>query len=115
MADDETERRIDAARQDAERKKETKEFLDGLKDGDQLVRPVYNPEAFVMREKFRGAASRGEIPRTRCQHPFQYMEQYTDDDPAVQRRGLPVNLFECGVCHTPFWLVDPWGGVVPDG
>ena len=112
---EESDRRIEQAAADARRTSETKEFLEGLTKDTELVKPIYNPEAFVMREKLRGQARRGELKPTNCQHPFQYLQQYTDDDPAVQRRGLPVNLFECGVCHMLFWLVDPFGNTVPDG
>jgi hypothetical protein len=108
MSDD-AERRIEAAAAQAARQKEAREFLEGLTKNDEILRPVRNPEAYVMREKARGAASRGELPRNDCRHPFQYLQQYTDDDPAVQRRGRPVNLFACGVCGMLLWLVDPWG------
>lgn len=114
MSED-AEKRIEAARQEAQRQKETKEFLDGLKPGDSLVRPIYNPEAWVIRDKSQSAAARGEMPRKDCRHPFSNLQQYEDDDPSVKRRGLPVNLFMCGMCGTPLWLVDPWGQVKSDG
>lgn len=111
---EEADRRIEAAAQEAARAKSTQEFLSGLTKNDELVRPIYNPEAFVMREKFRGQASRGELPRTECKHPLPYLQQYIDDDPLVKRNGRPVNLYECGVCHTPLWMVDPWGEPIGD-
>jgi hypothetical protein len=113
--DEETERRIEAARAESQRQKQTKEFLDSLTDKDSLVKPVYNPEAWAVRNKARAAASRGEIKPTSCRHPFQYLQQYQDDDPSVKRRGLDVNLFECGVCGMPLWLVDPFGNEKSDG
>jgi hypothetical protein len=118
MVDEETERRLEAAAQDASRQKEVSEFLESLKPGDELVRPIYNPEAVVFREKYRGMASRGELPKTKCRHPMDLLQQYVDDDsqrggsPGVA--GRPVNLFICGVCQTPLWLVDPWGETVSD-
>jgi len=111
---DEVERRIEAARQQADRQKQTREFLDDLKPGDTLVKPITNPEAFVLREKARGMADRGEIPRTACRHPLSRIQQYIDDDPVVLRKGNPVNLYECGVCHILLWMVDPWGNPVGD-
>lgn len=111
---DEVERRIEEARAKQEREKQTKEFLESLTSNDELVRAIHNPEAFAMREKAKGAANRGELPRTECRHPLSYLRQFIDEDSSVKRRSRPVNLFECGVCHTPLWLVDPWGGVVSD-
>lgn len=115
---DEVERRIEAAAQEAARQKQAKEFLDSLTKDTELVKPIYNPEAYVMREKFIGAAKRGELPRTDCDHPLNYMQQYVDDDGQRGGRpdlvGKPVNLFICGICTTPLWLVDPWGEVVND-
>jgi len=114
VAEPDAEARIEAAAQEAARQKQTQEFLQGLTKNDELVRPIYNPEAFVFREKYRGQASRGELKRTECRHPLQYVQQYIDDDPAIKREGRPVNLYECGVCHMPLWMVDPWGSPVPD-
>lgn len=111
---DEADKRIEAARQEAQRQKETKEFLDSLTKNDSTLKPVYNPEAWVMRDKAQAAASRGEMVPNNCRHPFAYLQQYQDDDPGVKRKGLDVNLFECGVCHMVLWLVDPWGKVKPD-
>lgn len=114
MANEEAELRIEAARQQAERQKQTKEFLEGLTKNDELVRPVRNPEAFVLREKYRGAATRGDLTRTGCAHPLSSLQQYVDDDPVVGRNGRPVNLFVCGVCSLPIWMVDPWGEPISD-
>lgn len=111
---DETEKRIEAARAVAERESQTQEFLASLTKNDTLVKPVYNPEAYVMREKFRGQANRGELQRTDCRHPLAYIQQYIDDDPLVQRAGRPVNLFVCGVCEMPIWFCDPWGDPLGD-
>lgn len=112
---DETDRRIEAARAEQRRQKETKEFLDSLTSKDSLVRPIYNPEAWAIRNKARGQANRGEITKTDCRHPFAYLQQYEDDDPSVKRKGLPVNLFLCGICGMPLWLVDPFGNEKSDG
>jgi hypothetical protein len=114
MASEEADRRIEEAAAQAQRQKEAKEFLEGLTKDDELVRPVYNPEAFVMREKLRGQASRGEIRQRECEHPQAYIQQYQDDDPLVARRGAMVNLYQCGVCHTHLWLVDAWGKTAGD-
>lgn len=111
---DDVESRIQAARQQADRAKETKEFLQSLTKNDELIKPIYNPEAYVMREKFRGAANRGELKKTGCTHPLDYLQQYIDDDPTVKRSGKLVNLFECGVCHLPIWFVDPWMNPLSD-
>lgn len=111
---EEADRRIEAARQEAERQKQTKEFLEGLKKDDEILRHIHNPEAFLMREKFRGMATRGDLKRSGCTHPFAMIQQYVDDDPLATRRGRDVNLFECTVCHMPLWLVDPWGDPVSD-
>lgn len=113
MSDD-VEKRIEAARQEADRQKQTREFLDSLKPGDETVRHIHNPEAFVMREKARGQASRGELLRSGCTHPLAYIQQYVDDDPLVVRKGNPVNLFVCGVCGMLLWFADPWGNPVSD-
>jgi hypothetical protein len=118
VADDETERRIEAARAAGERARETAEFLAGLTKDDEVLRPIYNPEAFVFRDKAKGAAARGELPRTACRHPLDAIQMYVDDDSSRGGRpglsGRMVNLFECGACHTPLWLVDPWGETVGD-
>ena len=115
---EETERRIEAAQQEAERQRQTQEFLQSLTANDELLKPVYHPEAYVMREKARGAANRGEIQKTDCTHPFHALDQYVDD---VSERGgrpdisgRPVNLFVCRICTMPLWLVDPWGTPVTD-
>ena len=111
---DDLEKRLEEARKIGEREKQTREFLESLTKDDEIVRPIYNPEAFVMREKAIGAAGRGEIKRTDCRHPLEYLQQYVDDDPAVGRYGKALNLFECGVCHIPIWYVDPWGVPLAD-
>ena len=113
--DEETERRIEEARQAAKRQKETADFLDSLTKNDELVRPVYNPEAWVIRDKARAAAQRGEYPKKNCPHPYSTLRQYVDDDPGVKRKGLPINLYECAQCGTLLWLVDPFGEIKADG
>ena len=100
---------------DDTRRKETEEFLRGLKPGDELLRPIYNPEAFVMRDKARAAANRGEIKKTDCRHPDAYLQQYLDTDPGRERSGKPLNLYECGICHSLLWLVDAFGVAKADG
>ena len=97
----------------ADSKKQVAEFMNSLKGKDTL-KPIYNPEAFVLRSKAKAAAERGDIKPTGCTHPMQYMQQYQDDDPVRKREGKMVNLFECGVCHMLMWLVDPWGDPVTD-
>lgn len=111
MAEDSTEvdRRLEAAKTEAVRAEQTQDFLRSLTADTELVRPVYNPEAYVFREKARGAAERGEIQRTDCKHPFQYLQQFEDSDPSVMRKGNSVNLFECQICTMLLWLVDPFG------
>lgn len=99
---------------DADRHKANREFLNSLTKNDTLLKPIYNPEAFIMREKVRGAASRGELPKTGCRHPLAQIMQFVDDDPTVKRNSLPVNLFECGICHTLLWFVDPYGEPISD-
>lgn len=112
---EDAERRIEEARKQAQRQKDTAEFLQSLKPGDETLRRIVNPEAWAMRNKAQGAANRGDYPKTGCPHPFSFIQQYQDDDPSVKRRGLPVNLFECGQCGTLLWLVDPYGEVKADG
>lgn len=111
----EADRRIEAARQEADRQKQTKEFLDGLTRNDEIVKPIYNPEAFIMRDKAQSAARRGEVVRKDCKHPLEYLQQYLDDDPLIKRKGRPVNLFACGICGGLIWFVDAWGTPVSDG
>lgn len=112
--DSDAEKRIEAAAQEAARTKANAEFLAGLTKNDELVKPVYNPEAFVMREKYRGAANRGVMKRSECKHPLTRIFQFVDTDPAVLRNDNGVNLFECSICHTPIWFVDPWGEPISD-
>lgn len=114
MGSEEADKRFEIARQQAERQRQASEFLNSLTKNDELVKPIYNPEAYVMREKYMSAANRGELQRTKCTHPFVLLRQFVDDDPAVARNGKPINLFECGACHMPLWLVDPWGVPVTD-
>jgi len=100
---------------DENRQRANRDFLNSLTQADgELLRPIYNPEAFIMREKIRGAASRGEIPDTGCRHPLALIRQYVDDDPAVKRNSRPVNLFECGQCHMLIWFVTPDGEPISD-
>ncbi len=112
MSDDVT-RRIDEAAARGARAKETAEFLNDIK-GQDMIKPVYNPEAWVMRDKAKGAANRGELPKTACTHPLQSIQQYVDDDPSIKRSGKPVNLFACGICGMLLWFTDPWGQAVGD-
>jgi hypothetical protein len=112
---EDAERRIEEARQKAEREREAKEFLESLKVGDEIVKPIHNPEAYALRSQAVGRANRGELKRTDCQHKQAYLNQYIDEDPGVKRSGRPINLYECGICHTLLWLVDPWGRVAGDG
>lgn len=112
--DDETTRRIDEAAAKAARQKETDEFLKSIKSADDVLKPIYNPEAFVMRDKAKAAAARGELPKSDCTHPLQYIQQFEDSDPSVARRGQDVNLFACGVCGCLLWFVDPWGVAIND-
>jgi hypothetical protein len=113
---DEAERRIEAARVEAQRAKDNADFLASLKTGDSTVRHIQNPEAFVMREKYIGAANRNEFEQSQrdCSHPLAYLQQFVDDDPLMRREGRPVNLFACGVCHLPIWFSDPWGRPLSD-
>jgi len=113
---EEADKRIEAARVDAQRAKETEEFLKGLKKGDSTVKAIHNPEAWVMRDKAKGAAARGEMSRQMdCPHPIEYMQQYFDDDPGVKRSGKDLNLFVCAQCGCLLWIVDPFGKVAADG
>ncbi|MEM3008392.1 MAG: hypothetical protein QXU32_02350 [Nitrososphaerales archaeon] len=91
------------------------DFLNSIKDPDDIIRPIYNPEAFILRNKAEHAARTGKIKRPDCSHPLQYLKQYVDEDPSVHRRNVPVNLFECGVCHSLLWFVDAWGRPASDG
>ena len=115
MDSEEVDRRVEAAKADAVRVEETAEFLRGLKPGDETLRPIYNPEAYVFRSKARAAAKRGELKRNECRHPDQYLRQYVDFDPGRKRDGRPCNLYECGICHQSLWMVDAWGKDKPDG
>jgi len=108
------EKKLEEERQRKIREEEAAEFLRSLSPNDDLVKPIYNPEAYVVRDKARAAASRGDMPRTQCTHPLWQIKQFVDYDPAVNRKDRPLNLFECQVCHTPLWLVDPWGKMVGD-
>lgn len=98
----------------SEREKQVTEFLANLTKNDALVKPIYNPEAFLMREKARGAANRGDIQRTGCRHPLSEIRQFVDEDPSVKRNDKLVNLFECGVCHMLLWFADPWSEPISD-
>lgn len=113
MSDD-VEYRIESARLEAERERQTREFMQSLTKNDEIVRPVYNPEAFVLREKFKGMAARGEMRRTQCKHPIERLQQFEDSDPTVARRGKLLNLWQCGLCEMPLWLRDPFGADVGD-
>lgn len=113
---DETEQRIEAARLEAQRTKDNADFLASLKTGDSTVKHIQNPEAFIMREKYIGAAGRNQFTaqQRECSHPLAYLQQFVDDDPLLHREGRPVNLFACGVCHLPVWFSDPWGRPLSD-
>lgn len=111
MKEDSTEvdKRIELAAAEGRRAKETHEFLSSLTKNDEILKPIRNPEAFVLRDKAKAAAKRGDVPRTKCNHPFSSLNQYIDEDPLARRHGQALNLFECGICHLLLWLVDPWG------
>lgn len=111
---DDAQKRIEAAAQEGKREKETAEFLRGLTSNDEILRPIYNPEAWVMRDKLKAAATRGELKKTGCRHPLADLRQFVDDDPSAKREGRPANLFECGQCHMIVWFVDPWGDPLGD-
>ena len=108
------EERIDRAVEAGKRAKETAEFLQSLTKNDEILRPIYNPEAWVMRDKLASAAHRGELTKTGCRHPLAELRQFIDDDPSQKRDGRPTNLFECSQCHMIVWFVDPWGAPLGD-
>lgn len=108
------EQKIEEARLQKVREEEAAEFLRSIGPNADLLKPIYNPEAYVMRDKARAAASRGEMHQTTCRHPLWRVKQFVDYDPAVNRKDRPLNLFECEDCHTLMWLVDPWGKMVGD-
>jgi hypothetical protein len=83
--------------------------------GTEFVKPITNPQAWIMRDKARAAAARGEYPNNGCPHPVALMNQYVDDDLTVGRKGEELNVFECGLCHSILWLVDPYGNEAQDG
>lgn len=114
MNSDDVEKRILAARAEEQHKKDTAEFLLSLGPNDELVRPIHNPEAFIMRNKARAAAARGEITKPGCTHPLYAIKQFIDQDPTIKRRNQPLNLFECTICSMILWLTDPWGDEVSD-
>lgn len=114
MGSEEQDRRFEAAAASAKHAKETADFLSSLTKNDTLVKPIYNPEAWVIRSKYRGAAERADLERTQCRHPLHLLQQFIDEEPSRPRDGNPVNLFVCGVCEMPLWLVDPWGEAVSD-
>lgn len=97
-----------------EKPEDKPQFSDYDKNTD-FVKNITNPRAWIMRDKARAAAGRGEYPRKGCPHPVEMMEQYIDDDSGVDRRQRPLNLFECGLCHSLLWLVDPYGQEAQDG
>lgn len=116
MANDreDADRRLEAARQATTRQVETADFLKSLTKNDDLVKPIYNPEAWIARDQARSAATRGDIQPSGCTHPMAHLKQFVDDDPAVGRYGTPLNLFSCGACHTLIWFTDPWGTALSD-
>ena len=115
MSDD-ADRRIEEAAAQAQREADASEFLKSLTKNDEVVKPIHNPEAYILRSKAKAAASRGELPTTLCRHTanLDYLGQYVDDDATVKRKGTPLNLFECSICGMLLWLVDPWGNEVSD-
>src|SRR5687767_1408589 len=88
MDSTETDRRIEEAREAGERAKETADFLASLKVGDDLVKPIYNPEAYHFRSKAKGMANRGELPRSDCEHPFATSSSTWTKTPASSARAV---------------------------
>lgn len=73
------------------------------------------PEPWLMRKKAVEAAKRGEYPKSECMHPASQMLWMHDHVNERDREGRPVNLFECGICHSQLFLVDPYGKAASDG
>ncbi|MDE2101186.1 MAG: hypothetical protein KGL39_28330, partial [Patescibacteria group bacterium] len=111
VRDSEAQDRIEAAARAA---KERDEFIASLGPNDEIVKPIYNPEAWIIRDKAKAAASRGEILPGKCPHPLTHIRQVVDSDPAIRRKDRPVNLFRCELCDMPCWLVSPWGEPLGD-
>lgn len=82
--------------------------------GTEMVKPIRNPQAFILRSNAAAGAARGEYPNKECPHPIEMVEQYVDEDPAAKRKGRALNLFECTLCHSLLWLVDPYGNEALD-
>lgn len=110
---DEIKRQVEAARQEEKIRKDTTEFFTSLGPNDEMIKPIYSPEAFIFRSKAKTAAAAGEVVKPNCTHPLAYIHQYFDEEKTLGR-NKPVNLFECGRCHCILWLRDPWGDDVGD-
>ena len=82
--------------------------------GESLIR-LDLPEPWLKRKQAVEAAKRGEYPKTDCPHPVSravWMEDFVTES---DRIGRPTNWFECEVCHSILFLVDPYGTVASDG
>jgi hypothetical protein len=94
-----------------QRRQEIREIIESK---EPLLKPMFNIEAEIIRNKALAAAKRGEYPRSGCPHPVQAVEQFIDEDPSTRRNGRPTNLFECTICHSLLWLINPYGEAASD-
>lgn len=78
-----------------------------------IVKHIANPEAYALRSSARAAAKDGRAQPTGCPHPVSAIVQFVDEEPG--RVGRPTNYFQCELCHTPLWLVDPFLNEAQDG
>jgi hypothetical protein len=73
--------------------------------GDEILREIREPDPWLQRAKWKAQATDGRLERKEgCVHPMSAIHAVFDD-----RKMREVNIFVCGACGAPLWLVDPWG------
>lgn len=73
------------------------------------------PEPWIKRKQAVDQAKKGIYPKTECLHPISMVVQMYDHVNEADRHGRPTNWFECEVCHSMLFLVDPYGRTAQDG
>lgn len=74
---------------------------------------IDNPDPRILRLQAQTQAKHNEYPTTACPHPASAIGQFIDEE--AGRAGRPTNLFQCDICKTLLWLVDPYGKTATDG
>jgi hypothetical protein len=80
---------------------------------NDFMKNIPNPEPWILRAQAKGQVKAGAYKKTLCPHPVSAVDQFVDQEPG--RVDRPTNLFQCSICNSFLWLVDPHGTEAKDG